>query len=140
MKKLKSINLRLIIGDNRYDDWAQKIRKEDPEVWNDLISGVANSNGAHYNGKYLDQLLRAIRNKCSHPIGNMTDEAKAKYPDHAFLSSYFTRKFPALALHLYLAFEYLKNDVQFESYYDKDFDWNQSSIPCMQKQLNADNR
>ena len=118
VKKLNSINLQLIINDDKYDTWAEKISEEDPEVWDDLISG-----GANYNGKFLDQLLRAMRNKCSHPIGNMTDEAKAKYPNHAFLSSYFTQKFPSLILHLYLAFEDLKNDIQFKNYYDQDFTW-----------------
>ena len=107
-----------------FDDgnWADKIWRQDPEVYEDLRKqwdhyGISQRNQLQ-KGRHLDRLIQEIRNKCCHTIEDMKPVVRAKYPNINYRSSYFTKKFPALVITLYLECVHLRKDEQFRKYYD----------------------
>lgn len=76
-----------------------------------------------YRGNTVRDLLRAIRNK-KHHYRELTDEAKLLYGKlPGEFSDYWTRRFPRLVLHSYLAMQCVKYETNFTRYYFKDFDY-----------------
>ena len=76
-----------------------------------------------YRGKSVRDLLRAIRNK-KHHYRELTDEAKLMYGKMpGEFSDYWTRRFPRLVSHAYLAMQCVKYENNFSRYYNKDYDY-----------------
>ena len=76
-----------------------------------------------YKGKSVRDLLRAIRNK-KHHYRELTDEAKLMYGKMpGEFSDYWTRRFPRLVSHAYLAMQCVKYENNFSRYYHKDYDY-----------------
>ena len=76
-----------------------------------------------YKGRSIRDLLRAIRNK-KHHYRELTDEAKLMYGKMpGEFSDYWTRRFPRLVSHAYLAMQCVKYENNFSRYYHKDYDY-----------------
>ena len=109
MKSLLQENAEEIIGST----WLSRL---EPVIEQSLIYRRANHG---YGGNSISELLRALRNKHAH-YDEMTEAAKQTYgslPDG--FASYWTTKFPALLLHIYLKGyrSGLHHDENFNQYY-----------------------
>jgi len=95
-------------------DWLNQL---DPAVRSDLRLHRT------YKGRSVRDLLRAIRNK-KHHYRELTDEAKMMYGKMpGEFSDYWTRRFPRLVPHSYLAMQCVKYENNFIRYYHKDYDY-----------------
>ncbi|KAG8911657.1 bifunctional endoribonuclease/protein kinase ire1 [Tulasnella sp. 417] len=93
-------------------DWHKRLDK----VFDDNLGKFRK-----YDGKSVQDLMRALRNK-KHHYQDLPDNVKRSLGGlpEGFLS-YFTRRFPRLFLHVYgvvSADPLLRNDAMFRSYFD----------------------
>ncbi len=76
-----------------------------------------------YNGKYVRDLLRALRNK-KHHYNELPEATKLRYgriPDQ--FADFWTSRFPKLLINSWLAMHCIKTEPTFVKYFDKDYDF-----------------
>lgn len=94
------------------DDWMHRLESE-------IKAALPHRNRMNYNGRSVEDLIRALRNKKNH-YDDMSEAAKqifGEIPDG--FTSYWTLKFPRLLIHVYLKFgkSDLSKEKNFASFY-----------------------